>query len=348
MKLRANRVTERAGVNAAQTFFEAEHWIFQPIDLGNDYGRDAIVDACEGVTVTGLSAALQIKSGPSFRRASGYAIPIEGHERVWRESPLPVMGIVHDPEIKQLFWCDISQFLRDHPQSSDLPASIPVAADSVLDTQSLHASFLQGIRRSAALSPFARSLLDLCSDSADLQVASILGCFQASRADPRPLLLVRRLIGSFTGPSYGAAVHMLTLMTPHGDIMWTPQNRLADPIRSAVAASFRWTDSELLHMLSGLDWEEWQRGCSGEDLYMLLLADPGIRAKLRRVLAVALSEGNERAAWTALYLLIYWKRDDAHVEYEEIVKDLPAVRSLPLIGELEAILGDGQGVILFE
>src|SRR5690242_8305268 len=105
MKLRANRTTERAGVNAAQTFFEAENWIFQPIDLGNDYGRDAIVDACEGETVTGLSAALQIKSGASFRRASGYAIPIEGHERVWRESPLPVMGIVHDPDAKQLYWC---------------------------------------------------------------------------------------------------------------------------------------------------------------------------------------------------------------------------------------------------
>jgi hypothetical protein len=141
---------------------------------------------------------------------------------------------------------------------------------------------------------------------------------------------------------------MLTLMTPHGDIMWTPQNRLPEPIRSAVAATFRWTDSELLHMLSGLDWEEWQRGGSGEDLYMLLHGDPDIRPKLRRVLAVALSEDNERAAWTALYLLIYWARDKGRDEYEEIVAELPAVRSLPLIGELEAILADGHGVVLFE
>src|SRR5687767_3158809 len=99
MKPRKNRPTERAGANATQALFEKHNWIFQPVDLGNDYGKDAYVDAPAGDTVSGLCAAIQIKSGASFRRADGYAIPIEGHEQVWRDSPLPVMGIVHDPQV---------------------------------------------------------------------------------------------------------------------------------------------------------------------------------------------------------------------------------------------------------
>jgi hypothetical protein len=346
MLLRKNRKIERAGVNAAQSFFERENWIFQPVDLGNDYGKDAYVDASEGQTVTGVCAALQIKSGASFRRASGYAISVEDHERVWRESPLPVMGIVHDPDTDQLYWCDISQFLRDHPDN--LPASVPVSEKNVLNKQSLHGEFLESIRRTAAQSPFARSLLDLCSKSDDLQVASILDCLRASRADPRPLIMVRRLIGSFSGFNFMAALHMLALMTPHPDIIWGPHNRLPEGIRSAVAGTFRWTDGELMHMLSELHWAEWQRGGSGEDLYMLLLEDPDIRLKLRRVLAAVPRAGNEVARWTAMYLLIYWAREHGRDEYEQIVAEIPDVRSLPLARELESILGDVGSVVLFE
>src|SRR5688572_3467920 len=111
MKLRRNRRVERAGVNAAQALFESHDWIFQPVELGNDYGKDAYVDVPRGEQVTGICAALQIKSGDSYRSSAGYRIPIENHERAWRESPLPMMGIVHDPADGQLYWCNISTFL---------------------------------------------------------------------------------------------------------------------------------------------------------------------------------------------------------------------------------------------
>jgi hypothetical protein len=346
MQIRANRPTERAGVNAAQALFESENWIFQPVDQGNDYGKDAYVDASDGQTVTGVCATLQIKSGVSFRRASGYAIPVEGHECVWRESPLPVMGIIHDPNTGRLYWCDISGYLRDHPNES--PISIAVSAESVLDKASLNGEFLERIRRNSEQSRLARSLLDLCSDSTDLQVASILSCFRASMSDQRPLVLVRRLIGSFTGPSYRAALHMLTLMTPHADIIWTSQNRLPESIRTAVSGTFCWTESELVHMIANLDWEEWQRGGSGEDLYMLLNGDPEIQSKLRRLLTTAVADRDERVAWTSLYLLIYWAGEKGRDEYEQITIDLPEVRSLSYVGELEAILVDNPNVILFE
>jgi hypothetical protein len=151
MKLRKNRPTERAGVNASQTLFEKHNWVFQPIDLGNDYGKDAYADAPEGDTVTGLCATLQIKSGPSFRRADGYAIPIEGHEKVWRDSPLPVMGIVHDPDVPALYWCNISEFLQAHPK--DLPAAVPMSKADVLDDTTLGTAFLDSVADGRACTP---------------------------------------------------------------------------------------------------------------------------------------------------------------------------------------------------
>ena len=96
MRLRKNRRTERAGVNETRAFFEACDCVFQEVDLGNDYGKDAYVDLVDGQEVTGHCVALQIKSGASFRTARGYAIPVEGHEEVWRMSSLPVAGIVYD------------------------------------------------------------------------------------------------------------------------------------------------------------------------------------------------------------------------------------------------------------
>src|SRR5690349_5075466 len=108
MRLRKNTQTERAGVNAARTLFEAEGCLFQEIELRNDYGKDAYIDRGENGQVSGACVALQIKSGAKYRRASGYAIPVEEHERIWREATLPVAGLVHDPEDGSLHWVNIT------------------------------------------------------------------------------------------------------------------------------------------------------------------------------------------------------------------------------------------------
>ena len=44
------------------------------------------------------------------------AIPVEGHEAVWRCSTLPLVGIVFDPETRTLHWCDITSFLEALPK----------------------------------------------------------------------------------------------------------------------------------------------------------------------------------------------------------------------------------------
>jgi len=108
-RLRANRVPERAAVNVARTFFEANGCIFQEVSGDNDYGKDAYVDLTFGGQVTGLCAALQIKGGESYRRtAGGYVIPLDDdHAKLWRSSTVPIFGIVHDQSDGKLRWCNI-------------------------------------------------------------------------------------------------------------------------------------------------------------------------------------------------------------------------------------------------
>ncbi len=102
MKLRKNRVVERVAVNAARTLFEANGCVFQEVDQGNDYGKDAYVDLVDGEKISGHCIAVQIKGGNKYRRANGYVIPIDDHEEVWRQSPLPVAGIVFDDRTEAL------------------------------------------------------------------------------------------------------------------------------------------------------------------------------------------------------------------------------------------------------
>lgn len=64
--LRANAELEREAVNATRSLFEANSWVFQEVDKGNDYGKDAYVDCTENRAILGLCVALQIKGGNKY------------------------------------------------------------------------------------------------------------------------------------------------------------------------------------------------------------------------------------------------------------------------------------------
>src|SRR4051812_40491904 len=109
MKLRPNRRLAREAVNAVRAFFEANGCVFQEVDEGNDYGKDAYVDISVGDSVTGTCVALQIKGGASFKTKTGYKIPVDAkHEKIWAESTIPIAGIVYDPTDGRMRWCNIS------------------------------------------------------------------------------------------------------------------------------------------------------------------------------------------------------------------------------------------------
>ena len=346
MRLRKNRRTERAGVNDVRAFFEDCDCVFQEVDLGNDYGKDAYVDLVDGQEVTGHCVALQIKSGLSFRTAKGYAIPVEGHDDVWRRSSLPIAGIVYDPESKTLYWCDITTYLSEH--AKEPPTTIPISRDNVLTKESLEKEFKPLFRELARKRTVGGAILQLCSADENLQIDALSDCFANGRSDARVFILLRYLLPMLGDEPLRVALTILSHATPHPDILWRPSNWVPKEICSAIRPHSRWSLEEIKRLLTEIDWEEWQRGDVGQCLYMLFREDPDIEAKMGPVAVAAIREGNEEAAWVALYLSVYWAAKRGARKYEELIAEAPALRNLPLAVEVEYALGEFGYVTLFE
>jgi hypothetical protein len=93
----------------------AANCIFQKVDEENDQGNDAYIEFITNEVSTSLITWVQIKTGVSYRRSDGYFIPAnKEHLEYWNNSPVPIVGIVYDPEKKFAVWINISEFLRSH------------------------------------------------------------------------------------------------------------------------------------------------------------------------------------------------------------------------------------------
>lgn len=115
--------------------------IFQKVDEENDQGNDAYIELISNEVATSLFSWVQIKSGISYRRKDGYAIPADReHFKYWSNGPVPVVGIVYDPERKLAVWINISEFLRSHPDAIENgPYVIPVPAENRFDAGTFEA-----------------------------------------------------------------------------------------------------------------------------------------------------------------------------------------------------------------
>ncbi|MFF8873497.1 DUF4365 domain-containing protein [Streptomyces massasporeus] len=124
---------ERAGVNAFRAVMESAGHIVQEIDGGNDYGEDCYLSFTHLGQRTGDITAVQIKSGVKYRRATGYAIPCGNHIDDWMRSRIPVIGIVHDPEMRMPYWVNLTKYLRESFTQGKRPRSVPVPEAATLD-----------------------------------------------------------------------------------------------------------------------------------------------------------------------------------------------------------------------
>ncbi|MGN5387613.1 DUF4365 domain-containing protein [Streptomyces sp. WAC05950] len=138
--------TERAGVNEFRALLEAAGHIVQEIDGGNDYGEDCYLSFTRSGERTGDIVAVQVKSGTAYRRAVGYGISCREHLHDWTRSRIPVIGVVYDPDLKKLFWANLTQYLLDELEQGRTPKSVPVGETAVLDADTV-ASVVLRIRR---------------------------------------------------------------------------------------------------------------------------------------------------------------------------------------------------------
>ncbi|MFE7229164.1 tetratricopeptide repeat protein [Streptomyces sp. NPDC057596] len=130
VRVTQTRRIERAGVNAVRALLEEHDQIVQEIDGGNDYGEDLFVMFTKDGQRTGVSVAIQVKSGAKYKRANGYSIPVGEHAEDWKNSLLPVLGVVFDVDTRRLFWANLSAALNE---SDELPTWVAVNAENELN-----------------------------------------------------------------------------------------------------------------------------------------------------------------------------------------------------------------------
>ncbi|MET7633877.1 DUF4365 domain-containing protein [Streptomyces sp. NPDC005245] len=132
--VRASRKIERAGVNALRALLEDHEHIVQEIDGGNDHGEDMIVNFTRDGKRTPYWIAIQVKSGKKYKRANGYAIPVEDHFDDWRQSRIPILGVVYDMKKRELFWVNLTERLRPVDES---PGWVQIANASPLNPETV-------------------------------------------------------------------------------------------------------------------------------------------------------------------------------------------------------------------
>ncbi|GAB1824319.1 DUF4365 domain-containing protein [Herbidospora sp. RD11066] len=133
-RIRPTRRIERAGVNALRTLLEERDHLVQEIDGGIDHGEDLYVIFTRHGRRTGHVIAVQVKSGRKYKRANGYAIPLGDHAHDWRHSKIPVIGVVYDNDNKELYWVNLTKFLKEY--GADI-TWIPIPRENVMSDSSL-------------------------------------------------------------------------------------------------------------------------------------------------------------------------------------------------------------------
>lgn len=315
------------------------------MDNGNDYGKDAYVDLVDEENVTGVCAAIQIKGGTSYRRKDGYGIPVGEHLDIWRNSTVPIVGVVYDPSDKQLRWCDISKYLDNVGLKT--PSYIPVSAGAILTPTTLHLEIRPSLERFST--PHSvHPIVHVCSQSVPTQLSAIYDCFALGRSDARVLIALRYLIRALMDEPLRLAIRVLTHLTPHGDILWHKGNWIPAEVKKDAHPHLVWDTQEIYMFLSNVGMDTWHRGGLGEDLYMLFLEDPRIKEKMESVALTAMNRCDEEIAFTALYLTVYWAGEGGAEKYRHMLIQHPGFQRLPLAGELERTLRETGYVILFE
>ena len=344
LKRRGNRNTETSVVNAVRSFFESNGCIYQSVDLANDYGKDAYVDFAEGERITGLCAALQIKGSVSYRKPNGsYFIPLdEQHARIWQESTLPILGLVHDPDDGLVRWCDISGFLSLEDNAT--ATHIPIPGDAILDVNELHSRLRNAVLTNNGI--LKHPLIQALSRDSGVSESAILDCFALGRSEARIFIGLRYLLRALDRGGVRAFLYVLAHLTPHPDVFWHSENWISQDVKLALQPHLSWQPDEIFRLLEVVEFEEFERGGMGQSLCMLLVQDTDVVDKILEV-AVQAGESNREVANVALYLHLYWLGENAPEHFADLLNAYPELAFLPDIPEITQQLQDYGYLAMF-
>ena len=360
---RSSRVRGKAGYRRLESVLEAANIVVQHVETENDIGRDAFVDIVDGNDVTGGVISVQVKSGPSFLYEGQWIIPGKPADfTLWRESTVPVFGVVHDPDTDALRWIDLSQAAALALDSYLSPvvagrfgkSAIPVPEDNRLDVDLSHfitAAEAALRRRSGS---HAAALLSNDVESVERGIADT---FAIGRHDPTAFLLLASLFHRLPLESRRFAIGALAMTTSHPDVFWTRENWIPEKVSAVVRQHIQWTELDIRALLSEIGENGTERGTIGQTIYHVLLLDHDIQATLPRV-ALDRMAPDEARFWATAILL--YRSDDAASALGDLLRSdaalgseeglFPAWRSLAEIADfdfLEQRVADSGWIDLF-
>ena len=309
-----------------QDFFEQNHCVVQDVNTENDFGKDLYVDLTRDDleskqhTITGVTAAIQVKSGASYRTATGYRIPIDQHLRCWRDSTVPVLGVVVDSERDVMVWINLTEHLRT--RTDDLK-HVPIDRSSVLDSSVL-VTIEESVRHSAvAHHPLAQLWRN---DRADVE-QGVWDCMALGRRDVRVFRGLRASIPWIDEGAMPAVIRVLSSLASHPDRAWTGRNWIPASISGPARATFRWTVEEVIRLTRAAG-DEWERGDIGQHVVVMLGEDPDVTVALTAAIAQVYSiDVNE--AWMLFCLYLHFRDDEAMQAFEAEIQRYPSFRAHP-------------------
>lgn len=343
-KLRVGVKSERGGVNAAKAFLERHLLVVQEYDTRNDYGKDLVIDLTESGQVTGTVIAAQVKGGSTYFNGNGGFIPAKPADiRIWADSSVPVAGIVWNPNSGELFWANLSDTSRSlaakvrSGRAGSVDFDIPVTQPLNDDTLGDLISAMKKMAEAGTAEPF----LQLVDDSDEVRNEGVFACWTAGRHDPRPLILLRRLLPSFQGQSFLNGMWILNHLVSNPDMTYPRGGWIPEDVRREVEPHLTWTAEEIARMYTAHsrtdpDRDGWRRGGTGQLLWHLV--NP-LGATYEPPYSVAFDLAVEGADFDAAFFLLIGvqaKADDARQAVRQSLARHPSLRAMADFRMLEA------------
>lgn len=315
---RSNRPIERETINTIRTFFDKHNIPIMEVPFDVDYGKDIYVELADREGVTGRVIALQAKGGDQTRRTRSTGeirgVPFTASDStVFRESNIPVLGMLYERERNELLWVDLTGHCSASYELRGQDEGGFAETTGRLNDYRLPAF----INEMLLLTKSSRHEigLDLASDNLHRQRSAIMDCFGLGLKDARPLLLVRRMLIWFNDPiAAKLAVQALAHFTPHPDIFFHPGNTPKPAVEERVRGEMLWSPRELGFLLRIVedDEEMWGRGVFGQHIVSLILSD---KYNADNLLLIVGDRGiavdvRRRAFVIALYMASYVKNRD--------------------------------------